>query len=192
MLELVFVIVIIGILAAVIIPRIERQPLREAAIQLVSDLRYTQHLAMVDDRYDITDVNWSRDRWVLIFENTPFTNNQESYTILSGNKIATNPQDTSKLLTGGSVSGIMYNSSVATPELNLGMKYGITNIGFAGCGVNGSIYFDHLGRPLTNRGLTPYPANSLLIGDCNITLFHSDGNVTVTISPETGYAYIRD
>ena len=67
LIEIVFVIVIIGILAVVIIPRTERDPLREAAIQIVSDIRYTQHLAMIDDKYDSTDSNWYRNRWQLLF-----------------------------------------------------------------------------------------------------------------------------
>ena len=51
MLELVFVIVVIGILAAAIIPSTRTNPAQEAAIQLLSDIRYTQHLAMIDDKY---------------------------------------------------------------------------------------------------------------------------------------------
>ncbi|MGD9717776.1 MAG: type II secretion system protein, partial [Sulfurimonadaceae bacterium] len=45
MLELVFVIVVIGILAAVIIPRMDRDNASEAAIELQSQIRYAQHLA---------------------------------------------------------------------------------------------------------------------------------------------------
>lgn len=210
MLELVFVIVVIGILAAVIIPRIERQPLREAAIQLVSDLRYTQHLAMVDDRYDITDANWSKTRWQLMFENTVQSNNQESYTIFSdwtgahtGNadatEIAVNPSDTNKRLTGGT-NGVVWNNAAATREMNFGMKYNITNVNFSNsCSLAGSrrIAFDHLGRPLMGNlagYVSPYPnVNRIITADCNITLSNPEGDsVVVTISPETGYAYIRD
>ena len=55
MLELVFVLVVIGILAAVMIPNMQSTALREAAIQVVSHIRYTQHLAMIDDKFDTTD-----------------------------------------------------------------------------------------------------------------------------------------
>lgn len=62
MIELVFVIVVIGILAAVIIPNTRTNPLQEAAIQLLSHIKYTQHLAMTDDTYDENDPNWYKKR----------------------------------------------------------------------------------------------------------------------------------
>ncbi|MDQ7060006.1 MAG: type II secretion system protein [Sulfurimonas sp.] len=58
MIELIFVLVVVGILAAVILPRTKTNPLQEAAIQLLSHIRYTQHLALVDDVYDANDANW--------------------------------------------------------------------------------------------------------------------------------------
>ncbi|MFT7861097.1 MAG: type II secretion system protein [Sulfurimonas sp.] len=215
MMELIFVLVVMGILAAVIMPRMERDPVREAAIQLVSHIRYTQHLAMVDDKYaDTADPNkrWWRGRWQLKFKNAAQTNGEESYTIFSdsyavnvysGNanskdEIATNPQDKSKKLTGGD-NAINFNDTEATRSMNLGMKYGIiaVNLG-ASCRDNQSkgIAFDHLGRPLKggfSAFMSPYPNSANLItSDCNITLVGSTGSVTVTITPETGYAYIAN
>ena len=58
LIELVFVIVVVGVLAAAIIPRIQTNPVKEAAIQLLSHIRYTQHLAMVDDKYNSNDSAW--------------------------------------------------------------------------------------------------------------------------------------
>ena len=58
MLELVFVIVVSGILAATFIPRFDRDNLQEAADQVISHIRYTQHLAMVDDKF-LADKNIS-------------------------------------------------------------------------------------------------------------------------------------
>ena len=43
LIELVFVIVVVGVLAAAIIPRIQTNPVKEAAIQLLSHIRNTQH-----------------------------------------------------------------------------------------------------------------------------------------------------
>ncbi|MBN2895607.1 MAG: type II secretion system protein [Campylobacterales bacterium] len=65
MIELVFVIVVIGILSAVLIPRMERDSLREAALQVASHIRYTQHLAIVDDKY-IPDTSFSDEPAVKI------------------------------------------------------------------------------------------------------------------------------
>lgn len=51
MIELVFVIVIVGIISVMIAPSFDRNNLREAADQLVSHIRYTQHLAMMDNKF---------------------------------------------------------------------------------------------------------------------------------------------
>ena len=67
MLELVFVLVVIGILAAVMLPQMQSTKLREAAIQVVSHIRYTQHLAMIDDKFNANDGLWFRKRWELLF-----------------------------------------------------------------------------------------------------------------------------
>ena len=212
MLELVFVIVAIGILAITIIPRAQNDLLQEAAFQLVGHIRYTQHLAMVDDKFDPTDQFWYRTRWQIFFANGAGTNNRWSYTIFSdtagmhtGNpdpiEVAVNPLNPSKRLTGGANGAaiIHTNDAAATREMNLGEKYDIQNINFSASCINGQsqrIAFDHLGRPM--RGAfqnynTPYPANGLITAMCVITLTDSSGgNAMVAIAPETGYACIWD
>jgi len=68
MLELVFVIVVIGILSMAIIPRVQTNPVREAAIALVSDIRYAQHLSLVDDKFEVTNTtSWYKNRWQIVF-----------------------------------------------------------------------------------------------------------------------------
>jgi len=80
MLELVFVIVIVGILSFVAASSFQRNTLREAADQVVSHIRYTQHLAMMDDKFvpNITlapnglqrEVDyWYKGRWQIAFHN---------------------------------------------------------------------------------------------------------------------------
>jgi prepilin-type N-terminal cleavage/methylation domain-containing protein len=207
MLELVFVIVVVGILSYFAASSFQRNPLREAADQLVSHIRYTQHLAMIDDKFDPNDSTWYRERWQVVFNSDDRTYNQWAYTIFSdGNKnanpnltlneVAINPLDNTKYLTGG-YTGIIFSDGIgATQEMNLGMKYGVTNIIFsATCKFSGSqrISFDYLGRPLKGvpSGFTAvYQANRLITNDCNIALVGSDGNITITIKPETGYTYI--
>lgn len=207
MLELVFVIMIVGILSYFVSSSFQRNPLREAADQVVSHIRYTQHLAMMDDKFDPNDATWYKERWQIVFNSDDRTYNQWAYTIFSdGNKnanpnltlkeVAINPLDPAKYLTGG-YTGIIFSDGIgATQEMNLGMKYGITNIVFsAACQFAGSqrISFDYLGRPLKGvpSGFTAtYQTNRLISQDCNITLANANQNVTITIKPETGYTYI--
>lgn len=166
MIELIMIIIVVGILAVAVIPRVDRDTLVEATNQVASHVRYTQHLAMLDNKYNPRDSNWYRNRWKITFNNN-------SYSITSGNTNAKNPQAPSKDL-----------NPTDSPELNLGAKYGITSI-ISTCGNN--IIFDETGRPYSNF-LGEVGVNGLLQNDCNITI--SDGgnkNGIITIYKETGY-----
>jgi prepilin-type N-terminal cleavage/methylation domain-containing protein len=212
MVEVVFVIVMIGILAAVIIPRVQNSRLREAADQIVSHIRYTQHLAMIDDKFGPADADWYKKRWQILFEQdsdlwsyTIFSDGSNSGT-LNGNpeevEIARNPQDSSKRLTGGSVLGaINSDSQIVTKDLNIGRTYGITgadSIEFTNCkdGDAHRIVFDYMGRPMSGNpnDYTQSYSNAELIKEdlCKITIKDSSGDsLEITIQPETGFAEIN-
>ncbi len=199
MLELVIVIVIIGILAATVTPAFQRDTDAEAAQQFMNHVRYTQHLAMVDDKFDPNRANWFLSRWQIRL------NTNGKYVIgsddnldgdLVESELATNPLDASRRLDGGIITT---DSSIVTSELDLNSAYN-ANIAFsAGCGGVGVnpliIAFDHLGRPLLgdiSGDATSYPVNRLLRNDCNITFSGGgEGHVVVTITPETGYTFMH-
>jgi prepilin-type N-terminal cleavage/methylation domain-containing protein len=171
MLELVFVIAVIGILAAAIIPRMDRDTLYEASEQLMRDIRYTQHLAMMDDVYRDDEQNWFYERWKIYLD-------ADGYTISKGNRrtvmtvhtvIAQDP------LTHSNIDG--------TGDYNLQSKYGIEhNL------TQSLLYFDHMGRPYQIANGTPASATlNLLRTPFRIALTDGDHNSTITIQPETGY-----
>ena len=96
MLELVFVIVVVGILSYFAASGFQRNTLREAADQVMSHIRYTQHLAMQDDKFvpspemssevglaakTLEAQNWYKGRWNIFFSTT--ANNTISYSIIS-------------------------------------------------------------------------------------------------------------
>ena len=58
MVELVFVIILVGILSFFISERLQRNTLQEAADQVISHIRYTQHLAMMDEKFTSTESDW--------------------------------------------------------------------------------------------------------------------------------------
>lgn len=174
LLELVFVIVVIGILAAVIIPNTRTNPVREAAIQLVSHIRYTQHLAMVDDKFDATNNNWYKNRWQIVFAGN-------EYSIVSNATFAADPMNADANLSG----------------IDLGADYS-TTIDLTQCANESIISFDHLGRPMvgslaatTSAYTVSGTPGQLLTAACVITLRNSGENVTINIEPETGYAHIN-
>jgi len=220
MIELVFAIVVIGILAAVIIPNTRTNPLQEAAIQLVSHIRYTQHLAIVNDTYnpnridDNGDVIWHKDRWQLVFSNSEYSDNSEAYTIFSDtygtavsrgdaqeSEIARNPQNSEKIMTGGYgiAQAINYNHAnfKGMKEMNLGKSYGVESVTLEGGCSGARISFDYLGRPFRGDQSTmsgPYTAGTqrLITQNCRIKLSKGSDNLYITVAPETGYACISD
>jgi len=167
MLELIFVIVVIGILAAVILPRTKTNPVQEAAVDLLSKIRYTQHLALVDDKYDASNTSWYKNRWQIQF-------NGNTYTVTSSDSgIAKDPSNRN-----ANLSADLYD------------KYGVT-VDTTQC--NNNISFDYLGRPILGdptAATGPYLGVQLVQNDCNITLSANGESATITITPETGYTKI--
>jgi len=220
LIELIFVIVIIGILSAVLVPRFDRPTLIEAAHQVISHIRYTQHLAMVDNKFDSNEPEWYKGRWQIFFAKTNGSDNKWAYTIFSdkrGSKgltgfpdteeIARNPQNpSSQYLTGGYTWGnIPYRhkttkviDSRLTKSMNIGHKYGIEKVEFiGGCKARGKrIAFDYIGRPLcknSNTLTSLYTAgnqNRLIQKPCQIKLSNEQESVIIQIEPETGYSHI--
>lgn len=204
MIEMIFVIIVIGILSAIAIPRVSENHLNEAADQVISHIRYTQHLAMQDNKFDARDEDWYKMRWQIIFNHDAFSDEQWAYTIFSdrlgthtGNpdlgEIAVNPQNPNQLLTGGFAGTIKYDNEKATKSMNLGNKYDVDAITFSKCGAH-RVSFDSYGRPLKgnlkNYG-SPYPANRVLKDEpCEITLKSGGDKIKIAIEPETGYVHV--
>ena len=211
LLELVFVIVVVGILAAAILPNMKTNPVREAAIQLVSHIRYTQHLAMMDDKFDVGDQEWYKEMWQIRFTNGNGTSdNKPAYVIFSDSshtqqaeKSETARDPLSGLLLNGGVSNIQWDDPDLLQKTNLGNAYGITDVDFGSeCnGGNGQamrIAFDHFGRPIEGDisapilPLTVVNALNFITGTCTITLSNgSNEDVVILIEPETGYTHIQ-
>lgn len=202
LIELVFIVVIVGILAAVAVPQTERNALIEASDQLVSHIRYTQQLAMYDNKFDANDANWYKKAWRIQFHNAAAAGHATGwrYTIyedtsVSGNpnsinQIARDPQNPARLLTSG-FANQAFNSrgDLMNNKLNLQGKYGITNIAFTGgCAGVQTISFDHIGRPMGALQASATPYDRVFVEDCNVTLTNDAGDSSViTIRPETGY-----
>lgn len=207
MIELIFIIVVVGILAAVAVPQINRNSLVEAADQVAAHIRYTQQLAMNDNKFDPDDPDWFRRLWRIQFTNQgapgsaagwrynvywdngrfPGSNGQPN----SLNSMAADPQNPNKLLTSGFArQPANTDSAKMNKKLNLGGSYDIVNVAFGpACnqGGNATIAFDSKGRPMRQVANVPLYAN-LIIAPCTITLTNSaNENAIITIQPETGY-----
>ena len=206
LIELIFVIVIIGILSAVLTPRFDRPTLDQAANQIVSHIRYTQHLAMVDNKFDPNQEFWYRQRWQIQFQTT---GNEEYYTIHSNrdgkganfvqDDIARNPLNPQQFFTGR--ESISTDTAKYTKNMNLTVKYAITDVSFSNnCSYHASrrVSFDYIGRPLyanpaslDSMYIDGVNGNRLIQTPCIITLTDTDNeSKQIAIEPETGYAHI--
>ena len=208
LIELIFVLVIVGILSSIMLSKLSNTSLRKAAQQILFHIRYTQHLALIDNRYDPKDQTWYKTRWQMLFGKNTGSNDLWQYTIFSdyagthtGNpdpkEIAKNPLNPQQYLTGGTSGNLLikFTDPNATKELNIGHEYDIKDITFTHCGRAKRVIFDSLGRPVTGNTATytkPYMQTRVLKKTCEIKLTDGDNEIiTIFIEPETGYAHIK-
>lgn len=162
LIELIFVIVLIGILAVSATSRFTNDTLQTAADQIINHIRYTQHLAMTDDKYRpsaaLSEFNgagatnnaqsWYKSRWQLRFSNTATgSGGRWAYTIYSDqpgtttndydgkpglNEIAVDPHDATKLMSGGYATIVAEGDANRNETMDLGQTYDITGVAFTG------------------------------------------------------------
>lgn len=210
MLELVFVIVVLGILAALAMPRIERDFRQEAGDNILSAIRHTQHLALNDDKHNhLNSPDWQRALWQIRFSNANNTYSIWSDIDMEGNIDTVNPVEPAlDPLTGQMLhSADAVQDPAESPDIFLGDNYGITNVVFNGCAnppntaqsAALSIAFDNFGRPF--RGISPAGVgvgatndyDRYVVQNCTLT-FTSDAfnpPLVIQINRETGYASLQ-
>lgn len=187
MIELIFAIIVLGILAALAIPRLDRDLRQEAQDNIVSAIRYTQHMALTDNRVDPSDNNWEDNYWKIIF-----ANDGSNYSISSGITGTT----TGIRYAADPTSGKLYNGDGTTGSQasKTGKKFGMASANRAGGCNSPQIAFDHFGRPLDwtppNGVNTTTPRAKYMKTDCTLTFTFSssdEGPVAITIAKETGF-----
>ena len=200
MIELIFIIVVVGILAAVAIPRIDRDNLIELVDQVTTHIRYTQQLAMMDNVYNGSDEHWYRGYWRIQFSDSADGGEGWKYSVYkdlpgySGNlnserEVARDPQNEQRFLTSGA-SGFSANtdSKKMNKKLNLKNTYDIQKIDFdKDCGGQ-AIAFDNKGRPHGAPQNAGNPYDKVFHTPCIITFTDSGGRaIQIAVQPETGF-----
>ena len=210
MIELVFVIVVLGILASYALPRFERDYRQEAADSILSDIRYTQHLALMDNMHEHNDSRWQQKFWRIVFS-TCDSGEKHYYMIGSDsnksgannaffaqNEAAIDPAN-GKPMFGNPTLCQNDGDSIVSDRIFITKKFGIKSVLFrGGCSgtVNGSggnhLGFDNLGRPHYGFSTSTTPDYaSYMSSRCVMTFtLNDDTNFTINIEPETGYAFI--
>ncbi|GHV59830.1 hypothetical protein FACS1894103_4030 [Campylobacterota bacterium] len=202
MIELIFAVIILGMLSAIAIASYPKEDTLQLAIDnLITNIRFTQHLALMDDKYIAGEHPpagnyWQRYRWRLRFSDystNPAYTNGWIYSIfadrsgtgnntISLDEFAINPL-TKQYMSGGFNSSLKPTDPRATPSMAL-INSGVTKLTFNGC--TQTIAFDEYGRPYNQ---TNDKDPTLLRQTCKITMIHKSGeSMSVCILPVTGYA----
>ena len=169
MIELVIVIVVTGILAAVMLPRLERDPAREAAEQVAKHIRYAQHLSMVDDVYDGT-ATWYQNRWSIDLCSPQYSVRRANDTETAIDPLSKEPIDGDQ-----------------TDAFDIDKRFGITDAPITG-NTDCTITFDNLGRPhLSDAGALTGAIADLMTTDLAVTI----GTYTITVTKQTGYTVLN-
>jgi len=209
LIELVFVIVVLGILAALAIPRMDRDIRQEAADNILSAIRYAKHMALLDDVTDPRNANWQRAFWrfgvrtCLAVEGDVFYyvgSDEDREGNIDNPEAAIDPLNGKRMLGTAGTSCASGVNNGASPNIFISHKYGIKNTNmFTNCGggdADASRYvgFDHMGRPHTGFSGSSTPNySSILTSDCDLTFKFEDTSIpdlVIRIEKGTGHAYI--
>jgi len=206
LLELVFVIIVIGILAALSLPRMERDIRQEAADNILSAIRYTQHLALIDNKHKFNVYDWQKTLWMIRFEKYgsdiiyKIGTDREEDGNIDKKDAAIDPLSKKYIFSTDATQ-----DSDESKDIFLTKLYGIESVTFNNCkGAQATdakhIAFDHKGRvyrgilntsSTSGGGATNNYATYVKNGQCEITFGSSSfDNIKIIILEETGFAYI--
>ena len=205
MIELVFVIVVLGILSSIAMGRMERDLSQEASSSILSHIRLAQQLAISDNKHR-SDNNplWQRAYWQIQFRQC--LNGDWSYRVgsdigLDGGvnslgklESAINPIDGKYLFT----TDCQNLGSDESQSVRLTKKFGIQNINST---CTQSIGFDYLGRPHRGVNYNSADFSNIMTNDCTLTFFlssdiNNDGSIdnndsfSISVQAETGHSFI--
>jgi prepilin-type N-terminal cleavage/methylation domain-containing protein len=198
MIELVFVIVVLGIIASLALPRLDRDLREEAAAAILSDIRYTQQLAMNDFKHSANPL-WQRSFWMIGFACNNSTNFKEFIGSDSGYdggigipEAAIDPANGRGMHSGVGVCNNAIANTISDRIL-LYNKFSVRTVAtVGGCANVQYIGFDHLGRPHVGYTASNAPDyNSYMTLACTFNFTMENGDTFgISIQPETGYAQI--
>ncbi len=214
MLELIMVIVVLGILAALALPRMERDLRQEASDNIISAIQFTQHMALMDNVID----NWSKNRnkwqqkfWRFGKEGCSDTGifyyvgsdkdmggtagNPGNIDVAKGEAVL-DPSNGMVMMGRNNQpcesdlsQQVFTGNGAASTNIFLTKKYGIkendTKL-FSQCpGNTRSIGFDYMGRPHRGFESSTVPDYSTIMEqDCNLTFEFEDGSPDLIITIE--------
>ena len=202
MIELVFVIVILGILSSLAMGRMDRDLEQEAASSILSHIRLTQQLALNDNKHlstgSVNQVDWQKSYWRFQFTNCDFDGDVKAiYSVGSGNRNTNQgklkKEDTAIDPTNGKYMFATCNENMigndVSQQIFVGKHFGVEKMEMKKCTspqyTGQNFGFDYLGRP--HVGISGYKGangyfNKLATRDCELivtmgTDINNDGEI---------------
>ena len=209
MIELVFVIVILGILASLAMGRMERDVKQEASSTILSHIRLAQQMALNDNKHrSDNNAKWQTAYWRFEYEKCDGAEvDRYIYRVgsdrdLSGgiNKIesAIDPVSGKYIWADGACNSFDDLGSDESRDVYLYGRFGVEHVAHSsttGSCTTQNIGFDFLGRPHT--GIKRYKTENssvfqkIMTKDCILTFTMSDGtDFKIKIEAETGHSFI--
>ena len=199
MIELVFVIVVLGILAAVALPRLDTEKTQEGVDHIISYLRLTQQMALSDHKHNWDDKRWQRTYWQLKIESC--SDGGLTLTVGSGvpddegnfdrGNALIDPSDKKPLHFVNTNGCKQVTDTTVSENVYITKLFGIESVSFTGGCKGRYIGFDRLGRPHFGFGKSNAPTfSSVVKTTCKLTITYGDGTEKIIhIEPFTGYIH---
>jgi len=219
MIELIIVLVVMAIIASFTMPRLKRDTRSEAINHMLTMIRYTQNLALHDNKHQRFNSRWQSGFWrfqifnckgsqalyYMIGTHTNSETNSNKSGWLNRSETAIDPSNgkftfwrTDKSCPKSSADPLMDQVS---QNIFITQKYGIKTVTFLdGCAINNNndkyVGFDNFGRPYYKFKNSYKPNNyGYLTSDCKIKFDFTDSSInsfTIVIPNESGYAYLKE
>lgn len=206
LLEMVIVIAVISIISVMSMSQISKDDFKQAQLAILSDIKYTQSLALRDNKHSLSDPKWQRKFWRIIFSTCRgggkyYMIGSDFDTSGAGNSYFAKSEAAMDLTEGKPLwwynAGECGDSRVSS-RIFITKKYGITDVkSYGGCSTKtskmGHLGFDYMGRPHYGFGLSKEPNNSSYIKTpCRFEFtFENQKKFSIVIEPESGYAHIE-
>ena len=199
LLELIFAMVLISIATSQFIPKKNLSKLNLAANKIILYLKYTRYIAMIDNKYDINDEMWFKERWTLKFQKCSQSIGGLYYVIFSDINHKGSPNKKTECLKDPISNKYLYSnydceaSKDESKYILLTKEFGVTNIDIS-CNTTstiGQISFGNDGKIYSRLGTNPENVDKYEIKDtCYINMYDIQENkITIAIEPVTGYIH---
>ncbi len=195
LLELIFVVLLLAIITSVLIPKNRISKLEIATDKIVLYLNYARYIALIDNKYDVDDIEWERKRWTLKFKRCSSSIGGLYYNVYSDTNGGTAQYGKTDSLKDPMNNKYLYSFNCEEDTLNDKSKYVLlskefdiekvevscnttSTIGQISFGADGKIY-SQLGTNIKEIDET-----------CTIKLYDKNNNFnTINIEPKTGYIH---